>query len=230
MVDHLEPDAEPDPDDTPVQRPDDAVERSWLDDPYPLVDADFVGSTLDRVLHDRDEIESEAACVEQIRFDDDFLANYTTPEASDAFVADTLTRVLADRAAGRNLQTDSDYEFHALMEQSQIPEPGVEFVERTLRAVLRDRELHASAPLPSRFRNRFSVVASIAAIALCTIVIFWKSEVLPTLTRPLAAPVAWASLLPEADDTDRDFVIRPPVQNPILAFASAATADQERNK
>jgi hypothetical protein len=229
-LDHSEPN-EPQPEDDATRRPDaepnldKPADGSWLDDAYPLVDADFVGSTLDRVLSDRDEIESEAACVEQVRFPAGFLTTYTVPVTRSTFVEDTLARVVADRVAGRNLQTDEDYEFHALIEQAQVPKPSADFVDRTLAAIMQDPERLAPAPIRSVFARRFSVIASLAAIVLCAIVIFWNSERPPVQSRPITAPIAWASLLSEADFPRQGFVVAIPRHNAILDFAADATVD-----
>jgi hypothetical protein len=229
-LDHSEPN-EPRPEDDPTRRQDaepnhdKPADGSWLDDAYPLVDADFVGSTLDRVLSDRDEIETEAACVEQIRFPADFLTTYTVADTSPTFVEDTLARVVADRFAGRNLQTDADYEFHALIEQAQVPEPSKDFVDRTLRGIMLDSERPAPAPIRPVFARRFSVIASLAAIVLCAILIFWNTDVPQVESRPITAPIAWASLLYEADDPDQGFVIAIPHHDAILDFAADAPAN-----
>ncbi len=230
MVDHIEPD--PNPDELrPEERPEGGAPReeskegvkrdSWLDEGYPLVDADFVGSTLERVLHDRSEIESEAARVDQFRFEEGFLAYYSEPKPSTGFVEETLERVAAERADGRCIRTDEEHEFHVLMEHAHVPEPGADYVDRTLSAVLRNREEQVTASSRTLVGRPFSLVASIAALVLCAVVILWKDG-----SASVTAPIPWGSLVTDVEGPDRNFVLPIVVQHPITDFVLEVREDK----
>ncbi len=104
-----------------------------------------------------------------------------------------------DPDADRHLRTADDEEFQALIENAVVPEPSPEFVERTLSAVITD---HAATRVHTPgFGRRFSLVASIAALVVCAVVIFWDNRP-PTETAAsitLTAPVGWASLVTEVE-------------------------------
>jgi hypothetical protein len=195
--------------------------EEWVQERYPLVDADFVDDTLDRVLDDQTEIAAEARRVEDFEFPAGFLATASVPEHSPGFVADTLSRVLAERAEGRWQDGEQEAVFHDMVQAYDVPEPRPDFVEHTYQALVAERRrgqmtrVAESAP----GRRRFALAASLAAIVLCGVTIFWPDSGDGGATdRALqATPVAWASLLPESD-TEDGIELRLEIGDPISAF------------
>lgn len=207
-------DPQPDPKEPPVSpepRPESIDESNWLDDRYPLVDADFVDETLDRVLQDQSEIAAEANQVDDVQFDPAELAELRSPEPSTGFVDATLQKVLAERSVGQWSSDALEAEFQDLLGEFEVPVPTASFVDATLGAVLADRRpaLSSGAPTatlpkpilshPTNWRRPFSIVASVAALLLCAIALFWTD---PTPEYVRSAPDSFASLILESDRAD----------------------------
>ena len=173
--------------------------EQWTSKHYPLVDADFVGNTLDRVMNDRDEISREAARVDDVSFSWELLDTYRVPEPSRDFVDETLKRVSAAHSAGLRINTDNESQFLELIQAYQVPEPSSNFVESTLLAARRTPSRSGVGSTPGQRPSR-TLIASLAALFLCSVAIFWsREEALPPIT---AAPVnvRWASMLHDSND------------------------------
>ena len=181
-----------------------AEPEDWLQERYPLVDADFVGETLERVLHDQSEIADEAARVDEIRFEPGVLDHYRVPRPSEGFVARTHTLVMAQRAAGLRTDSAEDAELRVLIEAAAPIEPSPDFVDRTLRSVMaihpRSEDVDPPAPTRSYWRRRFTISASLAAIVLCSVVLFFDGAgARDDWPAPETTPVSWASLVTAAN-------------------------------
>lgn len=178
--------------------PADSNPEQWTAKRYPLVDADFVGKTLDRVLSDRDEIVREAAQVDDVSFSWELLDTYRIPEPSPGFVDETFKRVSAAHSAGLRINCDDESQFLELIQAYQVPEPSKDFVESTLQAL---RRPHGRIEALPRQRPSGTLITSLAALLLCSIAIFWRPEA-PDLPPVTATPVnlSWAAMLHEPND------------------------------
>ena len=178
-------------------------DENWLEERYPLVDADFVGDTLDRVLRDQSEIAAEAARVDEFQFDERDLAELSVPTPDPDFVDRTLRKALEQRRAGLWSADASEHDFQDLLLAHQPPAPSSEFVDRTLAAVIADRGATAGAGSrrPAEihrpdWRRPFSIIASVAALILCGIALFWPGETpAPVIS---GTPASFAALITDS--------------------------------
>jgi hypothetical protein len=107
------------------------------------------------------------------------------------------------------------------MEHAHVPEPGADYVDRTLSAVLRNREEQVTASSRTLVGRPFSLVASIAALVLCAVVILWKDG-----SASVTAPIPWGSLVTDVEGPDRNFVLPIVVQHPITDFVLEVREDK----
>lgn len=128
------------------------------------ISSDFVDRTIERVVDDRDEIEAEAARVEEIELPRDLLDRFAPPAVSEGFVERVAGAVCSARESSWN----------ALLEAFTPPKPTEDFVDRTLSALRLERSglrlvavdaVPEPAPRPRRSRSRLALVAAALLVA-----------------------------------------------------------------
>ena len=195
-----------------------ANEDEWLNERYPVVSGDFVEQTLAKVVADREEIQSEAAKVEEIQFEPGFLEKLDVPAVSSNFVEETLAKVVAQR----DRREDRDQALHELIQHYRVPQTSPHFVPRTLAAL----GLKRGKPAASIYRRAMAWSAAAALlVAIPLVALNWSSPspVVPYPTAESFSTGRWGSAMAEPFDRREGEMPRIRVRDAEITLAHLAT-------